>query len=92
MAHVVQRALAAGCRKLMVTGSDLVESQKAIELAEAYRTWTLLSLYCTQNSSIDPSTLQPVYVMRPSVCIHARQKLLKNIQTGPMHSYPRCGT
>lgn len=35
--QIVQRALGAGCRKLMVTGSDLEESQKAIELAEQYR-------------------------------------------------------
>ena len=33
---VVQRATQAGCLKLMVTGSDLHESQKAIELAEKY--------------------------------------------------------
>lgn len=36
LAHVIQRALEAGCRKFMVTGSDLVESQKAVELAETY--------------------------------------------------------
>ena len=35
--QIVQRALGAGCRKLMVTGSDLDESQKAIDLAEQYR-------------------------------------------------------
>ena len=35
--HIVERALGAGCRKLMVTGSDLAESEKAIELAEEYR-------------------------------------------------------
>lgn len=33
---VVQRALNASCLKLMVTGSDLQESQKAIELAKEY--------------------------------------------------------
>lgn len=35
--QIVERALGAGCRKLMVTGSDLEESQKAIDLAEQYR-------------------------------------------------------
>ncbi|THW92917.1 hydrolase, TatD family protein [Aureobasidium pullulans] len=34
--QIVERALGAGCRKLMVTGSDLEESQKAIDLAEQY--------------------------------------------------------
>jgi TatD DNase family protein len=40
--QIVQRALGAGCRKLMVTGSDLEESQKAIDLAEQYRMLILL--------------------------------------------------
>ncbi|KAK5171284.1 uncharacterized protein LTR77_004428 [Saxophila tyrrhenica] len=34
--HVVQRALDAGVRKMMVTGSDLEESKKAVELADLY--------------------------------------------------------
>ncbi|KAK5688943.1 hypothetical protein LTS10_000923 [Elasticomyces elasticus] len=34
--HVVQRALEAGVRKMMVTGSDLQESKNAIKLAEDY--------------------------------------------------------
>ena len=34
--HVLQRALDIGCGKLMVTGSDLKESRKAIELAEEH--------------------------------------------------------
>ncbi|KAI9664762.1 MAG: hypothetical protein M1821_006210 [Bathelium mastoideum] len=33
---VLQRALEAGCRKFMVTGSDLTESEHAIELAKAH--------------------------------------------------------
>ena len=40
---VVQRALEAGCEKMMVTGSDLKESAHAIELAEKYRRSTLPS-------------------------------------------------
>jgi hypothetical protein len=35
---VVQRALDAGCTKLMVTGSNLVESRHAVNLAKQYRT------------------------------------------------------
>jgi len=35
--QVIQRAMTAGCRKLMVTGSDLVESEKAVQLAKDYR-------------------------------------------------------
>lgn len=35
--HVVQRAVAAGCEKFMITGSDLEESRKAVELAKVYR-------------------------------------------------------
>ncbi|KAK0336929.1 hypothetical protein LTS16_008594 [Friedmanniomyces endolithicus] len=34
--HVVQRALKAGVRKMMVTGSDLRESKNAIKLADEY--------------------------------------------------------
>ena len=34
--HVVQRALTIGCEKLMVTGSDLKESERAIELAKQF--------------------------------------------------------
>ncbi|KAK4549816.1 hypothetical protein LTR36_005117 [Oleoguttula mirabilis] len=34
--HVIQRALEAGVRKMMVTGSDLTESKNAIRLAEEY--------------------------------------------------------
>ena len=34
--HVLQRAVDAGCIRLMVTGSDLTESQKAIGLAEGH--------------------------------------------------------
>jgi len=34
--NVIQRALNAGVRKMMVTGSDLIESQNAIRLAEEY--------------------------------------------------------
>ncbi|GAB7355020.1 hypothetical protein MBLNU459_g5624t1 [Dothideomycetes sp. NU459] len=36
LTQVIQRAVAAGCRKLMVTGSDLVESEKAVQLAKDY--------------------------------------------------------
>ncbi|KAG9237308.1 deoxyribonuclease-like protein tatD [Amylocarpus encephaloides] len=36
LASVVQRAKDAGCMKLIVTGSDLAESEKALELAEQY--------------------------------------------------------
>ncbi|RMY15507.1 hypothetical protein D0868_00864 [Hortaea werneckii] len=34
--NVIQRALNAGVRKMMVTGSDLIESQNAIRLADEY--------------------------------------------------------
>jgi len=34
---VIKRATTAGVKKFMVTGSDLAESRKAIELAKAYR-------------------------------------------------------
>lgn len=35
--EVLQRAVEAGCLKLMVTGSDLVESQNAIKIAREHR-------------------------------------------------------
>ena len=31
--HVIERATEVGCCKMMVTGSDLIESKKAVELA-----------------------------------------------------------
>lgn len=34
---VIQRAMAAGCLKMMITGSDLEQSKIAIKLAENYR-------------------------------------------------------
>jgi TatD DNase family protein len=34
---VIQRARDVGCTKFMVTGSDLVESRHAIQLAQSYR-------------------------------------------------------
>jgi TatD DNase family protein len=36
---VIDRAKEAGCRKLIVTGSDLGESRKGVELARGYRKW-----------------------------------------------------
>ena len=36
MEYVLQRAVEAGCAKLMVTGSDLSESRKAVELAKRH--------------------------------------------------------
>jgi TatD DNase family protein len=41
---VVARAIDVGCRKMMVTGSDLKESRHALEVAEKYRTPYLSSL------------------------------------------------
>lgn len=35
---VIQRAKDVGCSKFMVTGSDLVESVEAINIAKKYRT------------------------------------------------------
>jgi TatD DNase family protein len=34
---VIQRALDVGCKKMMVTGSNLVESENAVKLARSYR-------------------------------------------------------
>jgi TatD DNase family protein len=42
---VLQRALDAGCKKFMVTGSDLKESEHAIELAKAHRKVTFRELW-----------------------------------------------
>lgn len=34
---IIERAVDAGCKKFMVTGSDLEESKHAIEIAKAHR-------------------------------------------------------
>lgn len=41
---VIVRAKLAGCEKLIVTGSDLAESKKALELAEQYRGSSLTNI------------------------------------------------
>lgn len=38
---VIQRARDVGCAKFMVTGSDLVESARAVEIARSYRESTI---------------------------------------------------
>ena len=40
---VLQRAVDAGCIKLMVTGSDLMESKKAVRIAKEHRESILCS-------------------------------------------------
>jgi TatD DNase family protein len=37
LSDIIQRAVDAGCQKFMVTGSDLVESQNAVQIASDYR-------------------------------------------------------
>ena len=51
LGDVIQRALDVGCRKLMVTGSDLKESEHAVEIAKQYRTFVdLLFPRCLEAS------------------------------------------
>lgn len=42
---VIQRGVDAGCKKFMVTGSDLKESEHAIEIAKAHRKYTCRAIY-----------------------------------------------
>lgn len=49
---VIQRAVDVGCIKLMVTGSDLEESRKAVEMAEDHR------MFITLLSPSKPSTVE----------------------------------
>lgn len=42
---VIQRGLDAGCKKFMVTGSDLEESKHAIEIAKAHRKFSAKSRF-----------------------------------------------
>lgn len=41
---IVQRAKDIGCQKFMVTGSDLEESRRALQLAHDYRTFVIAAL------------------------------------------------
>jgi TatD DNase family protein len=43
MDDIVERAREVGCQKFMVTGSDLVESQRAVEISQKYRTYLSFS-------------------------------------------------
>lgn len=43
MDDIIQRARDVGCSKFMVTGSDLEESRRAIEIARNYRESSCLS-------------------------------------------------
>lgn len=49
---VIRRAVDVGCIKLMVTGSDLEESRKAVEMAEDHR------MFITLLSPSKPSTAE----------------------------------
>ena len=40
---VLKRGLDAGCQKFMVTGSDLKESEHAIEIAKAHRRYQIIN-------------------------------------------------
>jgi TatD DNase family protein len=40
---VIQRARDVGCAKFMVTGSDLIESQHAVDIASKYREPSILT-------------------------------------------------
>ena len=66
----------------MVTGSDLTESEKAVELAEAYRS----SHPRRRLFFADVFPSKPVFVMPPLVYILAQQPASKAIQMAPMHS------
>lgn len=41
---VIQRAKDVGCAKFMVTGSDLIESAEAINIAKKYRAYSSTTL------------------------------------------------
>ena len=60
--EVLQRAVDAGCIKLMVTGSDLKESQKAVKLAQDYRKASPLSCSSTRSNSVSILSAQLIYV------------------------------
>lgn len=49
---VLQRAVDVGCVKMMVTGSDLTESRKAVKMAEKYRqSVSLYRKFCSVPAS-----------------------------------------
>lgn len=37
LVDVIQRGLDAGCSKMMITGSNLIESQNAVSISKQYR-------------------------------------------------------
>jgi TatD DNase family protein len=51
---VIQRAVDAGCIKMMITGSDLKESKHALDLAKQYRRFwfTNLEIVVLNNSQL----------------------------------------
>ncbi len=53
LADVLDRAVQAGCQKLMVTGSDLKESAHAVEIARDHRQFNLYNARVHGSSASD---------------------------------------
>ena len=75
---VIQRGLDAGCKKFMVTGSDLKESEHAVEIAKAHR----------KQRTLTPQTRAPADILprsRPLLCDRRRAPLLrKTLRRAPI--------
>lgn len=97
---IIDRAVEAGCRKFMVTGSDLLESRHAVDLAREHCMHTPVAITYTASTCATGLTtvMQQDYAMLLSVYIHVPQSSLtltlkdqRNIwpRSRPWHYRPR---
>ena len=64
---VIQRGLDAGCKRFMVTGSDLEESKHAVEISKAHRT------FCYNRYQAFINGKQQIFATEPLAFIPVQQ-------------------
>lgn len=86
LGEVIQRAVQIGCTKMMVTGSDLEESRKAIQLAKDHRKcqWRAIEYLSPDRIAFDSGALLCYSWGAPLL-----RDLLREIPWGPISTSSR---